>query len=75
MREIEAVFNRVISSLGMNIILDKIEYLPEQLKYCLVCHDHGGQLPTIEIQYSDDDEYIFDRVSLYLERCCTDVGY
>lgn len=66
---------RAAAALCVNIVLDDIDDLPERCGYRIRSHDSYGQVPGIEIEYSDHVEYVLDKVSLALERLCVDIGY
>jgi hypothetical protein len=73
--EVEEMFVRAATGLGVKVILDTVDLLPERSVYRICCHDSFGPIPYIEVSYADDRDYVFDRVSLTLERLYLDVGY
>ena len=74
-KQVEEMFVRAATGLGVNVTLDNVDTLPERCVYRICCHDSFGPIPYIEVSYSNDVDYVFDRVSLTLERLYLDIGY
>jgi hypothetical protein len=72
--EVEKVFVCAANGLGINVTLDAVDILPERSVYRICCHDAFGPIPQIEVPYSNERDYIFDRVTLELERLNLEIG-
>ena len=67
-REIEYMFVRISLALRLPIVLDSIHKLPGRCGCRIGSHDVYGILPEVEIDCSDNNDQVFDRIALETAR-------